>query len=430
MKIKREELYCELMYAYLDARKNERGNPSQLEFETNLGSNIWDICDKIMRRTWRPSPLICFIIDHPVKREVFAPIFADRVVSHLLFHMVSPIFERTFIYDSYSCRRGKGTLFGIKRAEHHIRSITDNYRRKAYGLTIDISGYFMSLDRKRLLDIVETKLERFRYRDMDGRVLDDTLDFGMLNFLLEAVIMRDPLEGCRIVGGWERWDGLPAEKSLFHAEKGVGIIIGDLMSQLFSNIYLDELDNFIKRSLHIRHYGRYVDDAFILHEDKNILKSMIPAIREHLDKDLGLRLNMKKVRVFPLTENFRFLGSCIRPYRTYARNRTVRSFRRRIRGMERAIGSGTASGEDITGYLPVINSYLGHLGKFRSRNIVSGVLEGSALEKYFLFDNKYSKATTILQNVQEYRKKRGIYRNPPSREGCVEDRMGYQARVG
>lgn len=395
MTIGRDALYDALIKAYLAARKNERNTPAQLQFELNLESNIWDLREELLNRTYKPSPLICFIIEEPVKREVFAPSFRDRVVSHFIFNQIAPIFERTFIYDSYSCRKYKGTLFGIERAEHHIRSVTNNYKTIAYGLTIDISGYFMNINRALLLSIVKNELEKFRYRTINGRVLNDTIDFSLIYYLLEVILTRQPLENCKIIGSRSRWKNLPKEKSLFCTPDGIGLIIGDLMSQLFSNIYLNVLDQYIKRVLKIKHYGRYVDDAFILHTDKGYICSLIPIISQFLSKELGLKLNMKKTRVFKLTQNFKFLGACIKPHRRYPSNRTIKSFKKKIKSIEIDIYKGHVSKEDIKRYRSTINSYCGYLKKFKCWKIMNKTFEREMIREYFHFLPNYRKAVVF-----------------------------------
>jgi len=395
MTIERDALYDALMKAYLAARKNERNNPSQLQFELNLESNIWDLREELLKRIYKPSPLVCFIIEEPVKREIFAPAFRDRVVSHFIFNQISQIFERTFIYDSYSCRKYKGTLFGIERAEHHIRSVTNNYTLSAYGLTIDISGYFMSINRSRLLNIVKSELEKFRYRTINGNLLDDVIDFNLIYYLLETILTRQPLENCKIIGSRHRWDNLPKEKSLFYTPDGIGLIIGDLMSQMFSNIYLNVLDQYIKRVLKIKHYGRYVDDAFILHTDKEYLNSLIKIISDFLSKELGLKLNMKKTHVFKLTQNFKFLGACIKPYRRYPSNRAIKSFKKKIKLIELDIYKGNVSKVDIKRYRNTINSYCGYLGKFKCWKIMNKTFEKETIREYFHFLPNYRKAVVL-----------------------------------
>ena len=124
--MKNNELYEHLVQAYMDARKNERNNKSQLEFEINLSENLRKLANELIQRTWKPGPLKCFLITKPLMREIFAPQFRDEVVSHLLFNFIEPVFDKKFIYDSYSCRKGKGVLFGINRFDHFIKSVSNN----------------------------------------------------------------------------------------------------------------------------------------------------------------------------------------------------------------------------------------------------------------------------------------------------------------
>ena len=120
------DLLTDLFTAYFCARKNKRNTASQVRFERNLSDNLMRLYDEIVSRSYRVGRSMCFIIRDPVFREVFAASFRDRIVHHLLYNWLMPIFEPTVIYYSYSRREGKGTLFGIKRLEHHIRSCSDN----------------------------------------------------------------------------------------------------------------------------------------------------------------------------------------------------------------------------------------------------------------------------------------------------------------
>lgn len=152
MKLDKNTLDKLLTIAYLDARRNERTKRAALSFELDLENNLRILREELWARKYRPAPPVCFVIDTP--REVFAPLFRDRIVSHLLFNMIAPLFDRTFIFDSYSCRKGKGTLSGIRRLEKHMRSCTGNYTKRAYVLHLDISGYFMSIDKGILYSII------------------------------------------------------------------------------------------------------------------------------------------------------------------------------------------------------------------------------------------------------------------------------------
>ena len=143
-----EQLRNDLFRAYEDARKNKRNTIAQLEFEKDAEHNLIELYHELLDGSYVPGKSICFLTHFPVLREVFASQFRDRVVHHLLFNYIAPIFEKTFIYDSYSCRKEKGTLFGVERLEHHIRSCTNNYTHTAYILKLDIQGYFMSKAKK------------------------------------------------------------------------------------------------------------------------------------------------------------------------------------------------------------------------------------------------------------------------------------------
>ena len=118
----KSDLIKELLYSYYDARKNKRNTYNQLSFELKYEKNIISLADQILEKKYTPKPSICFIVDKPVKREIFAADFRDRVVHHYIFNNINPIFEKLFIHDSYSCRKGKGTHYGIKRVDHFIRS--------------------------------------------------------------------------------------------------------------------------------------------------------------------------------------------------------------------------------------------------------------------------------------------------------------------
>lgn len=159
MNITDEELLADVFNAYFSARRNKRNTLAQLKFEINLEANLIKLYEELRNRTYKPLPCTCFITDDPVKREIFSSEFRDRIVHHLLYNYISPIFERRMIYDSYSCRKNKGTLFGIKRLDHHIRSCSNNYMKDAYILKLDLKGYFMSINKQKLYDILVSDLQ-------------------------------------------------------------------------------------------------------------------------------------------------------------------------------------------------------------------------------------------------------------------------------
>jgi len=253
----------DLFRAYYNARSNKRNTINALQFEYNYERELLKLYKEIIEKKYVLKPSICFINKYPVKREIFAADFRDRVIHHLIYNYINHIFDRIFIYDVYSCRKGKGTLCGIKRLDHFIRSCSQNYQKNCYILKLDISGYFMSIDKRILYNKVENILAEYRHYIKN-------IDLNLLLYLIRKVIFNDPTKDCRIKGRKENWDGLPKNKSLFYSAQGKGLPIGNLTSQLFSNVYLNDFDHHMKRGLGCKRYGRYVDDFFIVSTDKII----------------------------------------------------------------------------------------------------------------------------------------------------------------
>ena len=175
-------LLHDLWLTYFDARKHKRNTLNAIRFEQNLEHNMYELYREVSEYRYELSPSICFIVDKPVKREIFAAHFRDRIIHHYIIMKLMPVFENQFIYDSYSCRIGKGTLFGIKRLEHFMRSCTENYTKEAYVMKLDLTGFFMSIKRSRLLAMVN-KLVSSKYSGNDKE---------MLLYLVEKLIMNDP----------------------------------------------------------------------------------------------------------------------------------------------------------------------------------------------------------------------------------------------
>ncbi len=298
-----------LFAAYKEARKHKRNTINQLKFEKNLEHNIFCLAHELATLTYELSPSVCFINEKPIKREIIAADFRDRVVHHLLYSWIYPIFDRQFIYDSYSCRVGKGTLFGINRAQNFIRRASCNFSRPAYVLRLDISGFFMAINRSILFKSIINGLEKAGWRDVP--------DPELALFLIRKFVFNNPLENARFRSPPSAWDDLPASKSLMTTAPNCGLPIGNLTSQLFGNIYLNKLDHFIKRTLKMRYYGRYVDDMFLIHHDKALLLTAIERIRSFLAGELALTLHPHKVYLQNITKGFPFLGAYILPYRTY-----------------------------------------------------------------------------------------------------------------
>lgn len=355
-----DKLLIDLFRAYYDARKNKRSTINALAFEINYESKLFELYKEIKNGTYKTNRSVCFISFKPIQREIFAADFRDRIVHHLIFNYISPLFERLFINDSYSCRIGRGTSYGIKRLDYFVRSCSQNYTRDCYILKLDIRGYFMAIDHFLLYQKVEAVLNRFRK--------EANFDVNLILRLIRQSIFCDPTQNCLIKGKKENWDGLPKSKSLFWTNKNKGLPIGNLTSQLFGNVYLNDFDHFVKHKIGCRYYGRYVDDIVIVHQDKEYLKSLIPILKEFLQKELFLELHPKKIYLQHFSRGVCFLGAVLKPYRIYIRNQTKGSFYKKIKYWNNFIEEkpNEFNGENLEQFLSCLNSYLGNMKQFNT----------------------------------------------------------------
>lgn len=285
-----------------------------------------NLCDELLNRNYKPLPSKCFIIDYPKKREIFAARFKDRIVHHLYFNYTHQLFERTFIQDSYSCIKERGTHYGINRITTFCRKESQNWQRKCYGLHLDIRGYFMHIVRNKLLTIAINTLRKMsthRINKHSSTQWQDILDMNFIYWLTKEIISVDPRINCIMLGNLSDWDSLDPEKSMLKLKDGLGLPIGNLTSQLFSNVYLNPLDQFIKRSLKCKNYGRYVDDAIIISHSKSYLLKQVPMIKDFLKNELGLDLHLGKLRISEVHKGIEFLGVFIKPYRIYTSRKTL-----------------------------------------------------------------------------------------------------------
>lgn len=350
---------AELLEAYYSCRRNKRNTMNALSFELDYELELLALRDEINSGTYRPRPSIAFVVDKPVQREIFAADFRDRVVHHLIINKLNPLFERAFIYDSYACRVGKGTLFGIRRVETFIRRCSQNYSRDCYVLKLDIRGFFMHINACKLF----LRLSDF----IDDRY--EGADSVMLKNLCEIVLMNKPSENCVIRGRPSDWDGLPKDKSLFHSPPDCGLPIGNLSSQVFANFYLNIFDHFVKHDLGMKFYGRYVDDFVLVHESREHLASLIPVIRNFLADELALQLHPKKIYLQHYGHGVPYLGAVIKPNRVYVGKRTKGNFYDSIMRHNAVVAGHVPSNAERAAFRASMNSYLGVMGHFDSRRL-------------------------------------------------------------
>jgi RNA-directed DNA polymerase len=383
-----EHLLYQLHLSYLQARKNKRNTHNQLGFEINQEEGLLQLAKDIYARKYNPKPCIAFIIHKPVMREIFAADFCDRVVHHLLYRCIYSIIDNKLINDTYSCRVGKGTLYGIERAKGFIRSCSQNYSKEAFIMKLDITAYFMNMQHQLIYDKVAAMLPEERSSFL-GISKETVL------YLLQQTIFNPVKENCRIKGSRADWQGLPPSKSLFHYPSNTGLPIGNLTSQVFGNVYLNDFDHYVKRNLKMKHYGRYVDDMLFVHSDKEYLRESIPIIQNELNK-VGLEIHPKKIILKNVEEGVLFLGQQIKPYRTYISNRTKNNFYQAIQNINLKMSEiPQFSWAELCDIRTILNSYLGimqHSDTYNLRKRMMKRLIGRFYD-FFMVSGKLDKVT-------------------------------------
>jgi len=299
---------------YLDCRKKKRNTFNALRFEINVEENIVKLEKELKNKTYRPSRSILFAARKPKLREIFAADFRDRVVHHILVKEFEKIWEPIFIHDSYACRIDKGTHKAVVRLQGFLRKITSNGNIRAYYLQLDIKDFFTSIDKELLFTIIRRKVT-------DPEVL----------WLTERILFWDCTTSYVQRGDKSLLANIPSNKSLFGKNNLRGLPIGNLTSQFFANIYLNELDQFVKHTLKAHYYLRYVDDFVLLSTDASQLSAWQAQIEEFLFNQLKLRLHPKRRKLLPISNGIDFLGYIIRPKYILVRRRVINNLKAKIR---------------------------------------------------------------------------------------------------
>jgi len=382
-----DALLLGLFEAYRDARKNKRAKRTQVAFEFEHEKKLMRLHKSIVNRRYKPLRSTAFISTKPVIREVFAAHFQDRVVHHLIFKHLSPLFERMFTEDSYSCRKGKGTLYGANRVYGFIDECSEHYDADAYVLKLDIQGYFYSISK----DILYGTIKKELYKNENFL----TIDVNTLDYLIKSTIYTDPTQNVKVYKDDVNWAKLPKSKSLFYAKEGHGLPIGNLTSQLFSNIYMHRFDEYVTKELGVKYYGRYVDDFVLVHRDKEYLLSLIEKMKHFLKEKLHLTLHPKKIHMQHFSKGVAFLGVYMKPYVKYIEKRTKTNFYKLIEEINHEFVHKASSDDYLHRVRSRINSYLGtmiHCSTYKLRKKVLLGLD-DVFYHYFMLDEKLSKVT-------------------------------------
>jgi retron-type reverse transcriptase len=304
-----------LLRAATKAQRGKRFRPSVAAFHFDLESQLWKLHQELADKRYRPGAYHTFHVYEPKKRLISAAPYRDRVVHHALTQVLEPIFEQSFIHDSYACRKEKGTHAAVRRAQQFAR-------RFPYVLKADIRKFFPCMDHQILKGLLARKIK----------------DRDVLWLLARIIDGSNPQEP---IVFW-----FPGDDLFTPSERPRGIPIGNQTSQFFANVYLDPLDHFVKDRLRVGGYVRYVDDVLLFAHNKKTLREVQDKLADFL-VTLRLRLHPRKNVVFPVTQGIRFLGYRVFPMHRLLVKENVRRFRRRTRTMQRQYARREIGPEDV-----------------------------------------------------------------------------------
>ena len=283
--------YDNLFHAYEKARKGKTLKRYVIQFEEQLKENLLQLQQELKTQTYKPKPLDTFIIRDPKTRKISKSDFRDRIVHHAICNIIEPLFDKTFIYDSYANRKGKGTLKAIKRFEKFQHIVSQNNTRPSFVLKADVKHYFETVDHNILIMILKKIIKE-----------EKTIN------LVKNILNNHKTE-----------------------QEGKGMPLGNLTSQFFANIYLNELDQFIKHQLKAKHYIRYVDDFVIVHHSRKTLEEHQGKIQDFLATALALQLHPDKSKIIRIQNGVNFLGYRLFPKHKLLRKKNMWTFEKKMR---------------------------------------------------------------------------------------------------
>ena len=257
-----------LLEAWHEFNKDKRKRKDVQEFDFHLMDNVLTLHNDLSRLVYKHGGYYAFTISDPKPRHIHKALVRDRLLHHGIHRILYPFFDKTFIADSFSCRISKGTHKALNRFRDFSCQVSHNHAKTCWVLKCDVKKFFANIDHRILLGIL-------------SEYIPDT----QIMWLLERVIA-----------------------SFSSSRAGVGLPIGNLISQLFCNIYMNEFDQFIKHKLRSKYYIRYADDFVLLSENREWLHQQIPKISEFLENRLKLTLHPDKVSIKTLASGVDFLG--------------------------------------------------------------------------------------------------------------------------
>lgn len=311
--------YENLMKAHKLSRKGKGYRKEIILFNLKQEEYIMWLYEKLKSGTYTHSGYTTFYVTEPKLRKIEKSIYMDRIVHRFVVdNFLEPYFVPTFIQTSYACLKKRGmhkACLDVQNTMKHLKRTWKEY----YILKMDVRKYFQNIDKDILYKILARKIQ-------DDKLL----------WLLKEIIYSN--EGKK------------------------GLAIGNYTSQMFANIYLNEVDQYIKHVLHIKYYFRYLDDSIAMFKTKEEAKKALSKIKEFLKQNLELELN-EKTQIFKNKQGINFCGYKINPYRLKIRDRGKRKLKKKVKELKYKIRIGEIDSKEAKKYL------CGHFGYIKYANV-------------------------------------------------------------
>lgn len=307
-------------------REFKRGKTKKAEvqaFNFNLEDNLFALHEQLANKTYRPDPYAFFYVRDPKLRPIHKAAVKDRVVFQAVFRILYDIFDRKFIHDSYSCRFKKGTHRGVERLTRFFAKASRHNQRPVFVLKCDVRQFFYSIDHAVLFGLIQQSVIDAEALDLISKIIDS-----------------------------------------FQIQPGKGLPLGNVTSQLFANVYLNELDQYVKHILKEQFYLRYCDDFVIMGLDQNQLVSLVPRLNNFLQNHLLVSLHPQKIKIRKLSQGVDWLGYVLLPHfsvlRTSTKKRMFKKMRRKTEEYNIEARDEQSLGQTLQSYLGVLSHCCGY----------------------------------------------------------------------
>ncbi len=303
------------MAAWREFKRGKRRKLDVQQFERNLEDNLFQLRHELVQQRYINSSYVSFYVNDPKLRHIHKACVRDRVVHQALYRVLSPVFDQGFIYDSYSCRLGKGNHTAVERLELFLRRFNYNLGPPVYALKCDVRKFFDSIDQKILFNLLQKRMA-------------DEKTIWLVKGIIES----------------------------FSSRPDKGLPLGNVTSQLFANVYLNELDQFVKHELRVKYYLRYCDDFIIVSNSLEYLKALLPHLKGFLTRHLKLELHSKKIICRKYEQGIDFLGYVCLPHYRVLRTKTKRRIFSKLQQKQSEVQQGLISSASLN---QSVRSYLG-----------------------------------------------------------------------